>query len=236
MVRRVTHDLHTRTVLEDLTCDSHLQVPLHRKCLPACGPTTCHTRHIQTTFVYRLFPCFRGPDVLPPVLLPSRFPSGGGGSASFSKIGDIGDTSVSVRSTLGTRTLSMMRQFIEDVEKDGESATGDSELNVKEMCVVKDTRPEDQCNMSGQQGHSLLNKDAIKALRRLFEDFESQLQCQNEGCDDSTSDEEHEGEPSQERVVNSITFSPEMKKMMRLLYLGSRSSIYAMIGFNPWQR
>ena len=41
-------------VLEDLPCDSHLQVPLHRKCLPACGPTTCHTRDIETTFVYRL--------------------------------------------------------------------------------------------------------------------------------------------------------------------------------------
>ena len=79
VVRRVTRDLHTRTVLEDLPCDSHLQVPLRRKCLPACGPTTCHTRDTQTTFVYRLFPRFSGPDVFPPVLLPSRFPFGGGG-------------------------------------------------------------------------------------------------------------------------------------------------------------
>ena len=31
-VRRITNDLHTRRVLEDLLCDSHLQVPLHRKC------------------------------------------------------------------------------------------------------------------------------------------------------------------------------------------------------------
>ena len=78
VVRRITRDLHTRHVLEDLLCDSHLQVPLHRRCLPACGPTTGHTRDIQTTFVYRLFPRFTGPDVLPLDLRPSRFPSGGG--------------------------------------------------------------------------------------------------------------------------------------------------------------
>ena len=125
VVRRVTQDLHTRTVLEDLHCDSCLQVPLHRKCLPACGPTTCHTRDIQTTFVYRLFPRFRGLAVLPSVVAFPFSLGGGGGSASFSKLGSasfskMDDTSVSVRSTLGTRTLSMMRQFIEDVsEKDG---------------------------------------------------------------------------------------------------------------------
>ena len=40
------------------------------------------------------------------------------------------------------------------------------------------------------------NRHSIRALRSLFEDFEGQVQCQNEGCDDSTSDEEQEGEPS----------------------------------------
>ena len=79
VVQRITRDLHTRRVLEDLLCDSHLQVPLHRKCLPDCGSTTSHTRDIQTTFVYRLFPRFHGPDVLPLDLRPSRFPLGGGG-------------------------------------------------------------------------------------------------------------------------------------------------------------
>ena len=79
VVRRITKDLHTRRVLEDLLCDSHLQVPLHRRCLPECGPAMSHTRDIQTTFVYRLFPRFRGPDVLPLGLWSSRFPSGGGG-------------------------------------------------------------------------------------------------------------------------------------------------------------
>ena len=59
---------------------------------------------------------------LPRCCLPVFLWGGGGGSASFSKIVD--DTSVSVRSTLGTRTLSMMRQFIEDVEKGGEEESG----------------------------------------------------------------------------------------------------------------
>ena len=77
------------------------------------------------------------------------------------------------------------------------------------MCAVKDTRPEYKCDVSSQQGRRTLNKDAIKTLRRLLEDFESQLQCQNEGCDDSTSDEEQEGEPSQEMAVNSIAFFPD---------------------------
>ena len=44
----------------------------------------------------------------------------------------------------------------------------------------------------------------MKALQKLFEDFEDQLQCQSEGCDDSTSDEEHEEHPPQEMAANSI--------------------------------
>ena len=79
---------HTRHVLEDLLCDSHPQVPLHRRCLPDCGPTMSHSRDIQTMFVYRLFPRFHGPDVLPLGLRPSRFPSrGGGGFRLLFKVG-----------------------------------------------------------------------------------------------------------------------------------------------------
>ena len=79
VVRRITKDLHTRHVLEDLLCDSQSQVPLHRRCLPDCGPTMSHSRDIQTIFVYRLFPRLHGPDVPSLDLQPSRFPSGGGG-------------------------------------------------------------------------------------------------------------------------------------------------------------
>ena len=112
--------------------------------------------------MYRLFPRFHGPDVLPLGLRPSRVPSGGG-SASFSKFASFSmleDTSV--RSTLGSRTLSIMRQFVADVEKDyeEESGTGISELNVKESRQVKDTRSD--------QRHETLNKDAIKALQKLI--------------------------------------------------------------------
>ena len=198
VVRRITKDLHARRVLEDLLCDSHLQVPLHRKCLPDCGPALSHSRDIQTTFVYRLFPRFHGPDVLPLGLRSSRFPSGGGGSASFSKFASLSmleDTSV--RSTLGSRTLSIMRQFVADVEKDyeEESGTGISELNAKESHQVKDTRPELR--------HATLNKNAIKALRKLIEDFEDQLQCQSEECEDVTSDEGQEEVPPQGLAINS---------------------------------
>ena len=79
VVRRITNDLHTRHVLEDLLCDSQSQVPLHRRCLPDCGPTMSQSRDIQTVFVYRLFPRLHGPDVPSLGLQPSRFPSGGGG-------------------------------------------------------------------------------------------------------------------------------------------------------------
>ena len=53
-----------------------------------------------------------------------------------------------------------------------------------------------------------MNKDAIKALRKLIEDFEDQLQCQNEGSDDSTSEEGRDREPPQEMAVNSTALFP----------------------------
>ena len=152
VVRRITRDLHTGHILEDLSCDFHLQVPLHRKCLPACGPTTCHSSDIETTFVYRLLPRLCGPTVPHVGSPPSRFPSGGGGgSASFSKI----DTSVC--STLGTQTLSLMRQFIEDAEKDSEKETGMgvTELNAKDTrsdSNVKGTRSDNGDHVSCQEG------------------------------------------------------------------------------------
>ena len=71
--------------------------------------------------------------------------------------------------------------------------------------------------MSGQEGPRTLNKDAIKALRKLIEDFEDQLQCQNEGSDDSTSEEGQEGEPPQEMAVNSIALFPNDEEGDELL-------------------
>ena len=79
VVRRLTRDLHTMQILESLPCESRLQVPLHRRCLPDCGPTTSHTRDIETTFVYRLLPRLCGPTVPCVDPTPSLLPSGGGG-------------------------------------------------------------------------------------------------------------------------------------------------------------
>ena len=92
-------------------------------------------------------------------------------------------------------------------------------------------------SMSGQQGHRTLNKDAIKALRRLFEDFETQLQYQDEGCDDSTSDEEQRrGTFLRKGLLILLPYTLLMKKVMNLLQLESHSSICVMIGFSQWQQ
>ena len=73
VVRRIARDLHTRRLIESLACESHLQVPLHRKCLPDCSHVNSNTRDIETTFVYRLFPRLIGSSPLvdyPPSLTP----------------------------------------------------------------------------------------------------------------------------------------------------------------------
>ena len=178
VVRRLTRDLHTMQILEPLPCESHPQVPLHRRCLPDCGPTTSHTRDIETTFVYRILPRLGGPTVPCMDPTPSSFPSGGG-SASFSKI----DTSVC--STFGTRTLSLMRQF---TEKESEKETGISvsELNVKDTGC-------DSNEVSCQEGSITRDKEAIKALKVLFEDLEDRLQHPKEVFDESTREDGQSG-------------------------------------------
>ena len=42
------------------------------------------------------------------------------------------------------------------------------------------------------------------ALRKLTEEFEDQLQCTNEGCEDTTSDEGQEEDPLPGMTINSI--------------------------------
>ena len=85
--------------------------------------------------------------------MPPLLPCGGGGLPSFSNIG------ASVRSVLGTRTLLSMQQFIENVEM--ECGDEDSELDAKHALDAKSAR-----------------QDSVKALRKLFEDFEAQLNLQ----------------------------------------------------------
>ena len=101
---------------------------------------------------------------------------------------------------------------------------------------VTDTSSDRKRDVSGQEGPRTLNKDAIKALRKLIEDFEDQLQCQNEGSDDSTSEEEQEEEPPQEMAVNSLALFPNDEEGDEFLHLRSHSSICVMIGFSQWQR
>ena len=79
VVRRLTQDVHTHQILESLPCEFHLQVPLHRRSLPGCGPQTSATRDIQTTFVYRLRPPLLMPSATSRELSPALFPWGGGG-------------------------------------------------------------------------------------------------------------------------------------------------------------
>ena len=86
VVRRLTRDAHTHQILESLPCELHLQVPLHRRCLPGCGPQTSATRDIQTTFVYRLQPHLQIPPVTSEELSPAPFPSGGGVPCSFLRL------------------------------------------------------------------------------------------------------------------------------------------------------
>ena len=86
VVRRVTRDLHTRHVLEDLLCDSHLQVPLHVNVfLPVVLPRAIHGIHRPLLCIA----CFLGlmdlMSFLQICVLPV-FLGGGGGSASFQNL------------------------------------------------------------------------------------------------------------------------------------------------------
>ena len=171
MVRRITRDLHTHRLIESLSCESCLRAPLHRKHLPDCSYTSSNTRDIETTFLYRLQPRLVGPPPslldIPPSLLPS---GGGGGSTSFSKIG------TSVRSMFGTQTLLSMRRFIEDAEKKREKETGVKDAELEAM---------DSTMSMGEEG---AQKEAIQALRMLFDNFEDQIKHQDEVDEGDSSD------------------------------------------------
>ena len=91
-------------------------------------------------------------------------------TTSFSKV----DTSV--RSMIGTQTLLSMRQFIEDAEK--EKGSPDAELEVKDSSELEQKKN--------------AQREGIKALRMLFEDFEAQMKWQNEVDEGSSSDSQEE--------------------------------------------
>ena len=159
VVRRITRDLCTQCILEDLICDSLNQVPLHRRCLPECSPSTSHTRDIVTTFEYRL------------------------------------------------QTLMSMRQFLEDAERENEKETGTCDAELKVMASTADTtdlatEKMDVSDPEINDSHSSVHKgdaqkEAIMALRMLFEDFADQVQYQDEIQEESASETEISPERSQ---------------------------------------
>ena len=72
---------------------------------------------------------------------------------------------------------------------------------------MKDTGSACRGKASCQGDPRTLNKEAIKALRMLFEDFEDQLQRQNDVSDESASGEEDET-PPHGMAVHSATLFP----------------------------
>ena len=120
-----------------------------------------------------------------------------------------------------------------DSEK--ETGTGASELNVKDTHNVKDTKSDCREEVPCQEGPKTLDKDAIKALRMLFEDFEDQLQYQNEVSDESTSEKEKMKNLLKRRLFILLPFFHVMRKVMSFSHVESRSSICVMIGFNQRQ-
>ena len=131
------------------------------------------------------------------------FLRGGVGSASFSKIGS--KIGTSVRSTLGTQALMFMRQFLEDAERENEKETGecDTELEVMDSVMEKTGA----CNPEGMDSSTSTQKvgaqkEAIMALRMLFEDFEDQVKHQDEVNEESAS--ESEGSPERMPPINPL--------------------------------
>ena len=132
MVRRLTRDAHTHQILESLPCEIHLQVPLHRRCLPGCGPQTSATRDIQTSFVYRLQPSLPILCDTTKELSPAPFPSRGGGGSLFLSsslsppslslllrgppFSQFSVDGASENSTFGMQTLMAMRKFLDEAE------------------------------------------------------------------------------------------------------------------------
>ena len=97
VVRRITRDLQTHSLIETLNCNDHSKLVLHRRSMPGCGHNTSASRDIETTSstVLILSSQLTAWIVLPPSitqvpLLPFSFGGGGGaGDASFSRLGPL---------------------------------------------------------------------------------------------------------------------------------------------------
>ena len=196
VVRRLTQDVHTHQILESLPCELHLQVPLHRRCLPGCGPQTSATRDIQTTFVYRLQPSLLIPCATSKELSPAPFPSGGGGflvpfsvffvSVSFVAVegppfSQFTADGASEDSTFGTQTLLAMRKFLDEAELRSHQRKSCNQMTKKDTnegsteCKGEDLA-EDGHEDLAEDGHrqTEVEKEVIRAFRTLLHGCEEQ--------------------------------------------------------------
>ena len=192
VVRRLTKDVHTHQILESLPCDPHLHVPLHRRCLPGCGPQSCATRDIQTTFVYRLHPSVLTPYVATRELSPAPFPSGGGGGLSLSSSLSPPSLSLLLRgppfsqfsvegasqdSTFGTQTLLAMRRLLDDAELCSHQRTFTSSAAsqvTREVTNEKSAEDKGEASADDECSQIEAMQEVIRAFRTLLHEYEEQ--------------------------------------------------------------
>ena len=86
VVRRTTRDLHTHRLIESLACESCLEVPLHRRCLPDCIYANSVTRDIETTLCTVFNQDLLGPHRRLWITLHLFFLGGGGVPPPFQKL------------------------------------------------------------------------------------------------------------------------------------------------------
>ena len=233
VVRRLTQDAHTNQILESLPCDPHLQVSLHRRCLPGCSPQSCATRDIKTTFVYRLQPPWQIPHSSSRELSPAPFPSGGGGSLSLSPNLSSPSLSLLLRgptfsqftadgastdSTFETQTLLAMRKFLDEMELHHQQGPPPSQITVED---TKEELPECKGEVSAEplvclQGENPAQGGAnrAKAMKLAISAFRTLLH----GCEEqwryATQQDSDSGESEAEEVLCQRSSHVMMAKLV----------------------
>ena len=204
VVRRLTKDAHTHQILESLPCDPHLHVSLHRRCLPGCGPQSCATRDIQTTFVYRLNPSLLTPYVASRELSPAPFPSGGGGGLSLSSslsppslslllrdptISQFPVEGTSQDSTFGTQTILAMRRFLDDAELHSRQRmpiSSAASQATREVTNEKGAEGKGEASAEDECRQTEAMQEVLRAFRTLLHEHEEQKclvdQQESESC------------------------------------------------------
>ena len=222
VVRRLARDAHTHQILESLPCDIHLQVPLHRRCLPGCGPQTSAARDIQTTLVYRLRPSLSVLRDTTKELSPAPFPL-------------VPFAVPSENSTIWDPDLDGNAKFLDEAE-----LRSHQEMSRSQKAVTKEGNTEGKEEYSeGKEEHSVedghlqteVEKEVIRAFRTLLQGCEEQW-CYAAQQDSPSSGSE--AEEAQCQLTPSVTMARlSLEEAWKMEFQkGNRSSIYAMTGFN----